>query len=314
MPCIVHVLSFWFLSWRLVFLHCRIEELRPQLLSGLAAALPTIGNGLAAIVNYGEAHVYMHQLQTQAAAARAKAAAAQAALAEATAGEATALTQGADASRRVTDLTVDHRRLCGLASSCIGSASNWLGRHEQTLQTLRVVPTTAAGFAGPHHSNLREVQCLVAVPAEWDPTACDRPLALLGSNTDSSASSGILQQALHPLIAVSSSSSTDMSMLLPAALHQQCLLVDVQGRQMMQQLARLVHTGRWATTAYAMVLQQLLSGELQYYPEMSGSAVVVSVTSCPLFTRMQSVLLLSTLDRNASISCDFCCLALIQRQ
>ncbi|WIA17720.1 hypothetical protein OEZ85_009237 [Tetradesmus obliquus] len=65
----------------------RMEELQQPLLAGLAAALPAVGNGLAAVVSYGEAHLYMQQLAAAADTARSKAAAAAAAAAEAADGE-----------------------------------------------------------------------------------------------------------------------------------------------------------------------------------------------------------------------------------
>ncbi|WIA38029.1 hypothetical protein OEZ86_001400 [Tetradesmus obliquus] len=71
----------------------RMEELQQPLLAGLAAALPAVGNGLAAVVSYGEAHLYMQQLAAAGDAARSKAAAAAAAAAEAADGEGRLLLQ-----------------------------------------------------------------------------------------------------------------------------------------------------------------------------------------------------------------------------
>jgi len=81
--------------------------------AGLAAALPIIGNGLAAVVSYGAAHLYMTQLQAAAAAARQRTAAAQAALADAAQNEVTALTSCSTASQKVTSLS-------GIAAGCVG--------------------------------------------------------------------------------------------------------------------------------------------------------------------------------------------------
>lgn len=236
------------------------------MLLGLAPALPTIGNGLAAVVSYGEAHVYMHLLQSQAAAAQAKAAAAQAALADATEGEATALAQGASASQSLTASTADYRRLCGLATTCISSAANWLSRHEQTLRTLALAPVTGTSpSTSLAPGNVADVRCLTASPGEWDATVSGRPLMLL-EDTDrgtssSSSRGGILSQSLHPLLATSFSSSIDLAQLVPAGLLQQCRSVDAQGQQLLQQLGRLVGIGKWAVASYSLVLQQLLPGE-----------------------------------------------------
>lgn len=208
----------------------------------------------------------MQQLQSRAAAACARAAAAQAALSEASAGEVRALTQGGDASRRVTAGTADYRRLCGLAAGCVASAANWLSRHEQTMQTLLLAPVAGLNpGSGVALTGAREIQCLVAQPQDWDLAVCDRSLMLLDATPDPTTSSvrasGILKQSLHPLVAVSPSSSSDVAALLPIELYGQCAAVDAQGRQVLQQLTRFVHLGRWAVGAYSLVLQQLLPGK-----------------------------------------------------
>lgn len=247
---------------------CRIEELRAPLLSGLAVALPTVGNGLAALVSYGEAHVYMQQMKSQAAAARSRAAAARTALAEASAGEVKALMDAANARDTMTAVTADYRRLCGLAASCITSAVNWLTRHQQTLQTLLGTPASSPDMdPGLYPGGVQEIQGLVAQPMDWDLATCDRPLMLAGSNDTGSleglqGSTGILQQAMHPLIAVTASSSLNLAALLPADVYEQCCTVDAQCRQLLQQLARLMRLGRWAVGCYSLVLQQLLPGRL----------------------------------------------------
>lgn len=262
---------------------CRLEELRHPLLANLAAALPTIGNGLAAVVSYGEAHIFMVQLQSTAAAAHARAAAASQAIQDAAADEVRALTSGSTAAKDVTSLTSDYRRLCGLAASCIQSAGSWLGRHVETLQALG----SAVNSSGGGMSALLAVQ-----RADWDAAAADRALLLLSGNaaampfmsastsTSSSGnmhtSSGLLVQALRSFLrssaaAGSTDSSSDaaaaeLQALLPHELLQHCMQLDGQGVQLLLQQQELVVQGRWSLAAYAAVLQQLLSGELCCLP------------------------------------------------
>lgn len=257
----------------------RLEELRHPLLANLAAALPTIGNGLAAVVSYGEAHVFMMQLQSTAAAAHARAAAASQAIQDAAADEVRALTSGSTAAKDATSLTSDYRRLCNLATSCIQSAGSWLGRHVETLQALGGNSNTlGAGSA---------LQALLAVQESgWDAAAADRPLLLLSSNaaaapaissgastsSTASPSSSLLVQALGsflPSTAVAGGAGSDSDAaaaaelwaLLPEELLQHCMQLDAQGVQLLLQQQELVAQGRWSLAAYATVLEQLLSGK-----------------------------------------------------
>lgn len=252
-----------------------MEELHQPLLAGLAAALPAIGNGLAAVVSYGEAHLYMQQLQAAATAARSRAEAAKAALAEASDGEVKALTDGATAGQKVTAALSDYRRLCGLAGSCVSSAASWLTRHQETLHTLAQQTFAANGGSAQNAvtAGASGVLGLTALPVEWDAVACDRPLMLLGSNTEvaeaqgqqhaGSGSKGILARSLAPLLAAGAESHVmgGLLALLPPELLAQCQQVDRQGQLLLQQQSRLMQLGRWAVWAYAAVLQQLLPGE-----------------------------------------------------
>lgn len=249
---------------------CRLEELRQPLLSNLAAALPTIGNGLAAIVSYGEAHLFMLQLQSTAAAAHARAAAASQVISEAAADEVRALTSGANASKNVASFSTDYRRLCGLASGCIQSAGSWLGRHVETLQAFEPGAGRSSG-----------VQLLLAArQQDWDGMAADRPLLLLAGNAaastdggvNGSSSMGLLVQALRPFLPASAAAAVgslngdstaaaaELQALLPQELVQHCMQLDSQGVQLLQQQQELVVQGRWSLAAYAGVLEQLLSG------------------------------------------------------
>jgi len=260
-----------------------MEELRQPLLSGLAAALPIIGNGLAAIVSYGAAHIYMTQLQAAAAAARQRTAAAQAALADATQSEVAALTSGSTASQKVTALSGDYRRLCGLAGGCLNSAGNWLSRHQQTLASLH--------GSGLLQDASTDVEVLAAPPSQWSAVSCDRDLLLLDSNAsiaDSSSSSsgnqqqsgadsaadgntggeglqGILNQSLGALLpsvgAARNNGGGSAAALLPAEVVRQCEDVDGQGRLLLSDMASTVMVGRWAVGAYAALLRGLLPGE-----------------------------------------------------
>eukprot|EP00775_Hariotina_reticulata_P008457 gene8457-8641_t len=250
----------------------RMEELRQPLLSSLAAALPIIGNGLAAVVSYGAAHIYMAQLQAAADAARQGAAAAQAALADATQSEVTALTSGSAASQKVTALSSDYRRLCGLAAGCLNSAGNWLSRHQQTLGVLY--------GSGQLQEAFTDVEVLTPAESHWDGARCDRDLLLLSSNasiSDSSQPSGdvsaaeaegsvqgprcILTQSLGPLlpcINAAGSKGSRITDLLPAEVVQQCGDVDSQGQQLLRDMASMVMVGRWSVAAYAALLRGLL--------------------------------------------------------
>lgn len=258
-----------------------MEELRQPLLSGLAAALPIIGNGLAAIVSYGAAHIYMTQLQAAAAAARQRTAAAQAALADATQSEVAALTSGSTASQKVTALSGDYRRVCGLAAGCLTSAGNWLSRHQQTLASLH--------GSGLLQDASTDVEVLAATPSQWTAVSCDRDLLLLDSNAsiaDSSSSGnqqqsgadsaadgntggeglqGILNQSLGALLpsvgAARSNGGDSAAALLPAEVVRQCEDVDGQGRLLLRDMASTVMVGRWAVGAYAALLRGLLPGE-----------------------------------------------------
>jgi hypothetical protein len=248
---------------------CRLEELRQPLLSNLAAALPAIGNGLAAIVSYGEAHLFMQQLQSTAAAAHARAAAASLIIADAAADEVRALTSGANASKNAASLSSDYRRLCGLASGCIQSAGSWLGRHEETLQAFEGSAGRSSGLG----------LLLTAPEADWDAAVADRPLLLLAGNTAAAGnayagvshgvSSGLLVQALRSFLPASAAGGSDGSSaaaaelqgLLPEELVQHCMQLDTQGVQLLQQQQELVEQGRWSLAAYAAVLEQVLSGQ-----------------------------------------------------
>jgi hypothetical protein len=251
----------------LLHVSCRMEELQQPLLAGLATALPTVGNGLAAVVSYGEAHLYMQQLQTAADAARSKAAAAQVALAEAAEGEVAALTAGATAGQAVASLLSDYRRLCSMASSSMGSAGSWLSRHQETLRTLlQQQLQQALGVAGTAGSS--QVQGLLAAPLGWDAAACDRSLLLLSPNVGDRAVSdsavhddGILVRSLGAVLSSGAgTSSSSVAQLLPGDVLQQCQQADQQGKLLLQQQSRLMQLGRWAVGAYAAVLQQLLPG------------------------------------------------------
>jgi hypothetical protein len=248
-----------------------LEELRHPLLASLAAALPNIGNGLAAIVSYGEAHLYMQQLQSTASAAHARAAAATEAISQAAADEVRALTSGATAAKNVTSLTSDYRRLCGLAASCIQSSSSWLRRHEETLAALGASGSAAFG-AGSSAG-----QQLLGEPSSWDVSAADRPLLLLtgnsttasaaGSSGSSGSNEGLLVQAMGSVLpsaaatgAAAGTGAADLQALLPPELVQQCLQLDAQGQQLLQQQQELLAQGWWGLAAYAAVLEQLLSG------------------------------------------------------
>jgi hypothetical protein len=257
---------------------CRLEELRHPLLANLAASLPTIGNGLAAVVSYGEAHIFMVQLQSTAAAAHARAAAASQAIQDAAADEVRALTSGSSAAKSVTSLTSDYRRLCGLAASCIQSAGSWLGRHVETLQAL----------GGTVNSSGSGLTALLAVQqADWDAAAADRALLLLSGNAVATpfmsvsssggvsdsvhTSSGLLLQALRSFLpssaaaggadSSSDAAASELRALLPHELLQHCMQLDGQGVQLLLQQQELVAQGRWSLAAYAAVLQRLLSGE-----------------------------------------------------
>jgi hypothetical protein len=246
-----------------------MEELQQPLLAGLAAALPKVGNGLAAVVSYGEAHLYMQQLQAAADAARSKAAAAAAALAAASEGEVAALTAGAAAGQKVTVLLTDYRRLCSMASSSMGSAASWLSRHQETLRTLlQQQLQLAGGVVGS--ASTGQVQGLLAPAQEWDVAACDRSLLLLCPNVEDAAAAGSPQHAsgvqdggilARSLAGVLGSSSSSIAQLLPQQMLQQCQQADNQGQLLLQQQSRLMHLGRWAVAAYAAVLQHLLPGE-----------------------------------------------------
>jgi hypothetical protein len=257
-----------------------MEELQQPLLAGLATALPTVGNGLAAVVSYGEAHLYMQQLQAAADAARSKATAAQVALAAAGEGEVAALTAGATAGQKVASSLSDYRRLCSMASSSMGSAGSWLSRHQETLHTLvqqqllqlqqQVLGQAQGAFTGSS-----QVQGLLALPLAWDAVACDRPLLLLSGNACESVVTGLPRHAsvvqdddgilARALAAVLSSgpdtTSSTVAQLLPQDVLQQCQQADRQGRLLLLQRSRLMQLGRWAVSAYAAVLQQLLPGE-----------------------------------------------------
>jgi hypothetical protein len=255
---------------------CRLEELRHPLLANLAAALPTIGNGLAAVVSYGEAHLFMVQLQAQAAAAHARAAASSQTIADAAADEVRALTSGANAAKDVTALTADYRRLCGLAASCIQSAGSWLERHVETLHALGAAATAGGGSGG---SGLQSL--LVASESDWDVAAADRALLLLTGNvaateggSDASTAQGLLLQALRSFLPSAgaapgvlvgagdaSQPAADLEGLLPVELVQHCMQLDGQGVQLLQQQQELISQGRWSLATYAAVLTQLLSGE-----------------------------------------------------
>jgi hypothetical protein len=245
---------------------CRLEELRHPLLANLAAALPTIGNGLAAVVSYGEAHVFMLQLQSTAAAAHARAAAASQAIQDATADEVRALTSGATAANSVTSHTSDYRRLCGLATSCIQSAGSWLGRHVETLQALGA---DGASFGG---SSL--LRALTVQQADWDAAAADRPLLLLAGNAAAATplssgsagpSSGLLVQTFRSFLPHAGlevgAGAAELQALLPAELLEHCMQLDAQGVQLLVQQQELVSQGRHSLAAYAAVVEQLLSGE-----------------------------------------------------
>lgn len=248
---------------------CRLEELRHPLLANLAAALPTIGNGLAAVVSYGEAHVFMLQLQSTAAAAHARAAAASQAIQDAAADEVRALTSGSTAAKDVTSHTSDYRRLCGLAASCIQSAGSWLGRHVETLQAL--------GAAGSSFSSSSSgLRALDMQQADWDAAAADRPLLLLAGNATAASlgaggaqtSCGLLVQALRSFLppvgpdgGTSGAGAGELQALLPAELLQHCMQLDGQGVQLLVQQQELVLQGRHSLAAYAAVLELLLSGE-----------------------------------------------------
>jgi hypothetical protein len=234
-----------------------MEELQQPLLTGLAAALPTVGNGLAAVVSYGEAHLYMQQLQAAADAARSKAAAAAAALSEASKGEVSALTAGAAAGQKVTALLTDYRRLCSMANSSMGSAASWLSRHKETLRALLQ----------------QQVQGLLAPALEWNVAACDRSLLLLCPNVEDAAAAagspqhasvaqdgGILARAFAAVLGSSTGSTSSIAQLLPPQLLQQCQQADNQGQLLLQQQSRLMQLGHWAVGAYAAVLQHVLPG------------------------------------------------------
>lgn len=245
-----------------------MEELQQPLLAGLAAALPAVGNGLAAVVSYGEAHLYMQQLAAAADTARSKAAAAAAAAAEAADGEVSALTAGAAAAQAVGAHLSDYRRLCSMASSSMGAAGSWLARHQETLATLQQQLLGAAAAAGAVGSS--QVQGLMAPPLEWDAAACDRSLLLLSPNAGNASSGasvvalddGILARSLGAVLSSGpgTSSSSSVAQLLPADVLQCCQQADGQGRLLLQQQSRLMALGRWAVAAYAAVLQQLLPG------------------------------------------------------
>lgn len=249
---------------------CRLEELRHPLLANLAAALPTIGNGLAAVVSYGEAHVFMLQLQSTAAAAHARAAMASQAIQDAAADEVRALTSGSTAAKDVTSHTSDYRRLCGLAASCIQSAGSWLGRHVETLQALGAA---GGSFSSSSSSGLR---ALDMQQVDWDAAAADRPLLLLAGNATAAslgaggahASCGLLVQALRSFLppvgpdgGTSGAGAGELQALLPAELLQHCMQLDGQGVQLLVQQQELVSQGRHSLAAYAAVLELLLSGE-----------------------------------------------------
>jgi hypothetical protein len=264
---------------------CRLEELRHPMLGNLAAALPTIGNGLAAVVGYGEAHIFMVQLQSTAAAAHARAAAASQAIQDAAADEVRALTSGSTAAKDVASLTSDYRRLCGLAASCIQSAGSWLGRHVETLQALG----GAVNSSGSGGSALLAVQ-----QADWDAATADRALLLASGNAavtpfmsvsssggvsgNVHTSSGLLVQALRSFLpssaaaaggtdSSSDAAAAELQALLPHELMQHCMQLDGQGVQLLLQQQELVAQGRWSLAAYAAVLQQLLSGEqFRHFP------------------------------------------------
>lgn len=257
-------------------LSCRLEELRHPLLANLAAALPTIGNGLAAIVSYGEAHIFMLQLQSTAAAAHARAAAASQTITDAAADEVRALTTGATAAKNVTSLLSDYRRLCGLAASCISSAGSWLGRHVETLHTLGASSNTAAGSRASSGLQL----LLDAAQQEWDPAQADRSLLLLagnaamssGSGAGGAAHAGLLVQALGSFLpgaatdpdgdgSHSGAAAAELQALLPPELLQHCLQLDAQGAELLEQQQALVAQGRWSLACYAAVLEQLQSGK-----------------------------------------------------
>lgn len=243
------------------------------MLASLAAALPSIGNGLAAIVSYGEAHVFMLQLQSAVTAAHTRATAASQTISEAAADEVRALTSGATAAKNVTSLTSDYRRLCGLAASCISSAGSWLSRHVETLLALGASGSRDSAGSGSALQSLLDV-----TGSSWDAALADRPLLLLTSNaaaaTDQDSSSrtgGVLLQALGSFLpGVGGAGSADggsaaalqLQSLLPPELLQHCLQLDIQGGQLLMHQQELVAQGRWSLACYAAVLKQLLSGGL----------------------------------------------------
>jgi len=251
---------------------CRLEELRHPLLASLAAALPSIGNGLAAIVSYGEAHVFMLQLQSTVTAAHARATAASQAISEAAADEVRALTSGATSAKNVTSLTSDYRRLCGLAASCISSAGSWLSRHIETLLAWGASGSRDSAGSGSALQSLLDV-----TGSNWDAALADRPLLLLTSNaaaTDQNSSSrtgGVLLQALGSFLPAGAgaggadgggAAAAELQALLPPELLQHCLQLDTQGGQLLVQQQELLAQGRWSLACYAAVLKQLLSGGL----------------------------------------------------
>lgn len=241
----------------------RLEELRQPLLAQLSVALPIIGDGLAAVVGYGEAHIFMMQLQSNIQAYQTRAAAAATAQAQAAADEVNALTSGANASKAVTSFTSDYRRLCGLASSCITSASSWLGRHVETLTSL------AGGSSGISAALIPQLQCLTASTAEWDAAATDMALLLLEPNTAGAAAGGSTAAASDSIggmviecVRPFAAGAAELQALLPHELVQHCLSLDAQGAQLLAQQQQLVAKGRWSLGCYAAVLTRVLSGAL----------------------------------------------------
>eukprot|EP00879_Flechtneria_rotunda_P006639 GHRR01006978.1.p1 GENE.GHRR01006978.1~~GHRR01006978.1.p1 ORF type:complete len:1878 (+),score=874.03 GHRR01006978.1:131-5635(+) len=248
----------------------RMQEVRQPLLASLAATLPVIGDGLAAIVSYGEAHIYMKQLKDSAAGATALAAAAQAAIAAAADQEVSALAERAEAAQTVASLMSDYRRLCGLAGSVLESARSWLDRHGETLQAL-TAPHVAAAAAGasPHEAVLAEV--LGAGPSVWQLKQCNRQLMLVCPNAsdadNGNTDAGLLAQALGSLLAdvPSSERSSKLADLLPVSVYQQCLQLDSQGQALLSQHQVLIAKGGWALQAYSMLLRQLLPGNYLHH-------------------------------------------------
>jgi hypothetical protein len=272
-------------------LAARLAELRAPLLAALRAALPTVGDGLAAVVQYGAAHVYMSDLYKRAAGAAARADAARAALERASAAEMTATAAGASAAAAADALQVDHARLCRLAGGPQATAASWLGRHEHTL--LALAPSSSSILAhssssssssssSNHHAAASTAAAaaataiaapLAAPDSEWDPSCgvTHKPLLLLTSFSCSGSTAaagntseeGLLQLGLAQLggPGTAQSGCELAAALLPAPLRERCVSIDSRGSALLLRLAQLMRRARWALACYSLLLQNLLSGE-----------------------------------------------------